>query len=94
MEVKDYRTRKQAGQIEFRARGNGQVIAFAAKYDPGTGEKLPDDFSDLNLKGLENDRANLVASIEHQQGLLADLDALIADVTKADEAFSKADKKK
>ena len=89
MEVRDYRKRRDAGQIEHRAIGNGEVITFAANYHPGTAEKLPDESTKFSRPGLINDRNNLVKRMEDDKELLLDLDALIEDVDAAAAAWDK-----
>lgn len=89
MEVNGYIERREKEKVELRPLGAGRVMVYTAHYDPKTGDRLPDQATDLNIAGLETDRASVVTQIDQLTAALADLDALIADLKAANESFGK-----
>lgn len=80
MDYKNYRERKQAKKTEFRKLGEKTVVVFLQNYDSGTGKRLDDTVSQLNVHGLKNDLKNLQEQIAQAQEYEKDLIELIADV--------------
>lgn len=78
--IQGYRRRKKNKKPEFRMLGKETAIGYSENYDPATGAKLDDTATQLNIKGLENDLANIRKQIAELQELEKDAVELIADL--------------
>jgi hypothetical protein len=92
MDITGYR-KKRGNGVDIRPMGAGVLHVYVAKFDPNTGEQLPDEFGQVNVAGFENEIKQAEANVERVTEFLEDLKAFIADATKADAEFGKAAKK-
>jgi hypothetical protein len=92
MDITGYRKKKGSG-VDIRPMGAGLLHVYVARFDPNTGEQLPDEFGQVNVANFANERAAAEAQVARSTEFLADLEAFIKDAEKADADFGKAAKK-
>jgi hypothetical protein len=92
MDITGYRKKKGNG-VEIRPIGNGVLHVYVAKFDPNTGEPLPEEFGQVNVANFENELKVAAAQVDRSTEFLEDLKAFIKDAEKADTDFGKAAKK-
>lgn len=92
MNIADYRNRKEAGRVEIKAHGDGLVTVIMQRFDPLSGDRLPDEVGQVNVAGFDNELKQAERVLASAQKQLDDLNAAIKDISEADAAFGQNEK--
>ena len=74
LDIKNYLDKKTSGLAIIAAIGDAYAIAVK-KFDPNTGDALPDDVQAINLDDLNNQVADLQSQIDDLNQVIADCQA-------------------
>lgn len=76
MNIYEYDTLKSKGVVTILKTDGNYVAISSKRYDPNTGEALPDEIEEINVSLLRSRLASLEAEVASLKAFIMDIDAV------------------